>query len=136
MPRKEKENINYTIEDTGSVASCTISVDDFMKEFENISEPETSSFNTKTANNVSTDYHFSRVKEYELNYNMKQLICIYDYYNIGNSNKLKKIELAQLIVAFENEEENSDIVERRQTLWFYMNELKNDPYTKKFIWSP
>ena len=125
MPRKEKENINYTIEDTGSVASCSISVDELMRDFEN-----------KTTNNITSDYHFSRVKEYELNYNMKQLICIYDYYHIGNSNKLKKTELAQLIVAFENDEENSDLVERRQTLWFYMNELKNDPYTKKFIWSP
>ena len=134
MPRKEKENINYTIEDTGSVASCSISVDELMRDFENIPEPEISQ--NKTTNNITTDYHFSRVKEYELNYNMKQLICIYDYYHIGNSNKLKKTELAQLIVTFENDEENSDIVERRQTLWFYMNELKNDPYTKKFIWSP
>ena len=135
MPRKEKENINYTIEeDTGDVASCSISVDELMREFENIPEPEIS--HNKTTNNITTDYHFSRVKEYELNYNMKQLICIYDYYHMGNSNKLKKTELAQLIVAFENDEENSDIVERRQTLWFYMNELKNDPYTKKFIWSP
>ena len=135
MPRKEKENINYTIEeDTGDVASCSISVDELMREFESIPEPEIS--HNKTTNNITTDYHFSRVKEYELNYNMKQLICIYDYYHMGNSNKLKKTELAQLIVAFENDEENSDIVERRQTLWFYMNELKNDPYTKKFIWSP
>lgn len=135
MPRKEKENINYTIEDTGSVASCSISVDELMREFESMSETEPLN-NTKTTNNVTSDYHFSCVKDYELNYNMKQLVCIYDYYHLGNSNKLKKTELAQLIVAFENEEENSDIVERRQTLWFYMNELKNDPYTKKFIWSP
>lgn len=135
MPRKEKENINYTIEDTGSVASCSISVDDLMREFESMPEPEPLN-NIRTTNNVTSDYHFSRVKDYELNYNMKQLVCIYDYYHLGNSNKLKKTELAQLIVAFENEEENSDIVERRQTLWFYMNELKNDPYTKKFIWSP
>lgn len=135
MPRKEKENINYTIEDTGSVASCSISVDDLMREFESMPEPEPLN-NIRTTNNVTSDYHFSRVKDYELNYNMKQLVCIYDYYHLGNSNKLKKTELAQLIVAFENEEENSDIVERRQTLWFYMNELKNDQYTKKFIWSP
>ena len=136
MPRKEKENINYTIEEEPEAcASCSISVEEIMREFESIHEPEPS-YNTKITNNVTSDYHFTRVKDYELNYNMKQLICIYDYYHIGNSNKLKKTELAQLIVAFENEEENSDIVERRQTLWFYMNELKNDPYTKKFIWSP
>ena len=81
-------------------------------------------------------FHFSKIKDYEFNYTSKQLTSIYEYYQLGNTNRLKKIEIAQIIVAFEEDVENVDIVERRKTLWFYINELKSDPYTKKYVWAP
>ena len=34
-----------------------------------------------------------------------------------------------------NNDENYEIVNKRQTLWFYIDELKKDPYTKKFVWA-
>ena len=79
---------------------------------------------------------YKNIKNYELNYTAKQLGVIYEYYNIGNPNKLKKIEIAQIIVAFEHDKDNMEVVERRKTLWFYMTELKSDPFTKKYVWSP
>ena len=71
------------------------------------------------------------IKDYEFNYtNIKQLTSIYEYYQLGNTNRLKKIEIAQIIVAYEEDIENVDIVERRKTLWFYINELKSIPLQK------
>jgi len=38
-----------------------------------------------------------------------------------------------MLVDFEASEENSEIVTRRQLLWYYVNELKNDSFMKKYI---
>ena len=141
MPRIEKENINYTIYDPNEISIKNSKengeeiVADILKEFEEMESPE-SSDNELEYNNVKTDHYFSQIKDYELNYNSKQLGAIYEYYKLGTSNRLKKIELAELIVTFENDEENADLVERRHTLWFYMKELKEDSFTKKYIWAP
>ena len=132
MPRREKENINYTIDDP-AIHSSKTSVEEIMRQFEETPSPDISDDDNEEEIDENDDYHFSRIQDYDLNYNTKQLGSIYEYYKLGNSNKLKKIELAQRIVAFENDEENADLVERRQTLWFYMRELKTDPFTKKYI---
>ena len=141
MPRREKENIDYTIDDPDTDHAKRPTAEEIMRHFEETPSPDISDIDGSDddddeGNDVTHDYHFSRIQDYDLNYNTKQLGSIYEYYKLGNSNKLKKIELAQLIVAFENDEENADLVERRQTLWFYMRELKNDPFTKKYIWAP
>ena len=81
------------------------------------------------------DYLYAQVADYEANNTSKQLACIYEYYNMGSTSKLKKIDMAERIVSFENDADNLDVVSRRQTLWFYLQELKNDPFTKKFVWS-
>jgi hypothetical protein len=47
--------------------------------------------------------------------------------------KWKKADIISAIVAFENNLENYDIVERRRTVWKYMEELKQDSFMKKFI---
>ena len=139
MPRREKENINYTIDDP-SIASSTIDVCEIIHRFESTPFPETTCEHSASDEEgeyvENDDYYLTQIKDYELNYTTKQLGSIYEYYKIGSSHKLKKSELAQLIVAFENDEENMDIVERRQTLWFYIKELKNDSFTKKYIWAP
>lgn len=138
MPRQEQINIDYTIHDIKK-DSPKISVDEIMRDFEDTPSPEDSddeeSENSKE-NLVHDDLFFSKIKNYELNYTGKQLGVIYEYYKLGNPNKLKKIEIAQIIVAFEHDNDNSEVVERRKTLWFYMMELKSDPFTKKYVWSP
>ena len=136
MPRPEQININYTIDD--STISPNYSVDEIIQNFEDTPSPEVSDEESETSNEnlVHDDLFFSKIKNYELNYTAKQLGVIYEYYNIGNPNKLKKIEIAQIIVAFEHDKDNMEVVERRKTLWFYMTELKSDPFTKKYVWSP
>jgi len=70
--------------------------------------------------------------DYFENYTVKMLQHIANYYKIPKS-KLKKDELIQLIIQFENQEENSEEVYNRKRLWHYINELKNDSYFSKFV---
>jgi hypothetical protein len=70
--------------------------------------------------------------EYMNNYNVKSLTNILGYYNI-NKNKLVKDEMVQLIILFENEPTNKNIVYQRKRLWKNIIELKNNDYFKKFI---
>ena len=70
--------------------------------------------------------------DYFENYTVKMLQHIANYYKIPKS-RLKKEELIQLIIQFENEPENSEIVYNRKRMWHYMNELKNDSYFSKFL---
>ena len=70
--------------------------------------------------------------DYFENYTVKMLQHIANYYKIPKT-KLKKEELIQLIIQFENQEENSEEVYNRKRLWHYINELKNDSYFSKFV---
>jgi len=72
-------------------------------------------------------------------YNVSQLLKICDYYDLTKCVKLakyKKKEMVDAIVSFEIDPMNTDIVNKRQKLWHYMEELSNDKYMKKYIiWS-
>jgi len=81
------------------------------------------------------DYFLAQMSEYDLNYTLKQLGMIYEYYNIGKITKLKKADIIQAIVVFEHDGENYEIVMRRQQLWHYLEELKADKYMKRFVLS-
>ena len=64
---------------------------------------------------------------YEVNYNIKQLLLICEYYKISKilkTNKCNKADIIKALVFFENNSENYEIVLKRKQLWFYMNELK------------
>ena len=77
------------------------------------------------------DYVASELN-YNENYTKKQLELIADYYNISKRKK-KKFELIEEIVVFEKEISNYDIVQRRKTLWFYIEEINNDSFLSKFL---
>jgi len=87
------------------------------------------------------DYDFSDdsvvINEDYEKYNVKQLIRIYEYYQLPKQKKqIKKADLIQYITQFESNYANIEIVERRNQLWFFMSELKNDKYMKQFLfWS-
>ena len=69
---------------------------------------------------------------YSENYTKKQLDRIADYYQIPKRKK-KKNELIEEIVIFEQNIANIDIAQHRKTLWYYMDEIKNDNYLSKFL---
>jgi len=73
---------------------------------------------------------------YKLNFTVKQLLTICEYYNIDHTvkqRKLTKYHIISAIVAYEEDENNKVITARRQFLWFCMNELRNDKCMKKYI---
>ena len=47
--------------------------------------------------------------------------------------KCNKEEIINTIVLFESNPDNYNISCRRKKCWFYINELKNDRFMKKFI---
>ena len=70
--------------------------------------------------------------DYFENYNLKMLYHIANYYNIPKK-KLRKEELIQLIILFENDPDNTIAVYNRKRFWHYLHELKTDQYFGKFI---
>lgn len=73
--------------------------------------------------------------DYFENYTLKLLHHIASYYNIPKR-RLKKEELIELIIQFENEPENSLQVYNKKKYWHYINELKNDNYFGRFVSFP
>ena len=69
---------------------------------------------------------------YSENYTKKQLELIADYYGIVKRKK-KKQDLIEEIVIFEQEPANIEMTQKRKTLWFYMEEIKNDSFLQKFL---
>jgi len=87
---------------------------------------------------MSTMQHddvFVEVKNYELNFNVKQLMLICEYYDMKDirTNKLKKQDIIEQIILFESSLENIEIVTKRKELWYYIDELKNDKMMKRFV---
>ena len=70
---------------------------------------------------------------YEMNFNVKQLIIIGEYYGLKNIKKANKLAIIYTIIEFENNVENHEIVSRRKILWSYIDELKKDKFMKKYI---
>ncbi len=140
MPRTKKninkENISYTIIDIKKENDTGVNIENLLERFqqEKISNESQKEYDGYLEENEN-DFFFTQVKDYELNFTSKQLIAINDYYGLGNTSKTKKLDIIERIVDFENNDENYEIVNKRQTLWFYIDELKKDPYTKKFVWA-
>lgn len=86
--------------------------------------------------NDNDEILFACAVDYEINYNVKQLLLICEYYKIAKelrSNKSNKAVIINSIVLFENDPENLEIMLKRKQLWFYINELKNDKFMKKYV---
>ena len=85
---------------------------------------------------VNDDLMVPHIIHYHENFNIKELLLICDYYGFGKelkANKYNKDMIIHYLVEFESNHINNDIVFKRQNLWFYINELKNDKFMKKYI---
>lgn len=123
------ENINIILDEDNYNNDININDLEMIKDFENL-DFENSEF--ENFNEINNDFIFSEIKNYDINYTTKELYLICDYYEITNK-RLKKMDLINLILFFENNPDNYEIVEKRQQFWFYMKELKEDKFMKKFI---
>jgi hypothetical protein len=85
---------------------------------------------------VEEDLRTPHILDYTENYTVKELILICDYYGFSKeikANKLGKDLLIQCLVDYELEPVNAVNVEKRRNMWFFINELKNDKFMKKFV---
>jgi hypothetical protein len=125
----DPEHITYQLEDDCNKGTHDdFNYDSFLHDFEKI-------------NNLSSDDEiFVIMKDYDLNYSVKQLLLICDYYAISKgamrTNKMKKQDIIEQIILFEHDQNNIEIVERRKRMWFYINELKEDKFMKKYVIMP
>ena len=122
------ENINFFLndDDLNNELNDNISLTDILKE---INDDEGLYLQ-------NTENLFHEVVNYNINYTVKQLLQICEYYNISKAVKMTKCnkeEIINTIVLFESNQDNYNIVCRRKQYWFYINELKNDKFMKKFV---
>ena len=85
---------------------------------------------------INDDLTAPNIINYNENYTVKDLQLICDYYGFAKeikNNKYNKEEIIHFLVEFENNPMNNLIVSKRQNLWFYINELKNDKFMKKYV---
>ena len=121
------ENVNYVVDEMMD-GTTDLDLYTFLTDFEKLDVVVPHA-------KPSGDYFLAQMSEYDLNYTLKQLCMIYEYYNIGKISKLKKADIIQAIVVFEHDAENCEIVMRRQQLWHYLEELKADKFMKRFVLS-
>ena len=115
-------NINFLLEENVNCNDGQVDIYSFLQDFET----------QKTNQMYSNDTIFAQMKNYDTNFNLKQLSLICEYYKI-NTNKLKKQEVIEQVILFENNDEHIAIVIKRKEMWYYLNELKNDKMMKKFV---
>jgi hypothetical protein len=118
------ENIHFNIDEVHE--ETNVNYDEIMSNFEN------EMFNDYESENIIA----SQILNYQMNFTIKQLVVICDYYGISKEiklNKATKIEIINALVYFENNSINEDVVLKRQNLWFYLNEIKNDKIMKKYV---
>lgn len=134
-----RNEIRYETKELGP-ASCTteekkeidnvILNDDFFSELD--LDDESVGFHNMDDESNNDDNLIAQHVDYFENYTMKMLHHIASYYDIPKR-RLKKEELIELIIIFENKPENSLHVYNRKRCWHYIHELKNDSYFEQFI---
>jgi len=116
--------ITYYIEELEKEKENDFNIEELMAEIEN----------TELAAN--DDLTIPHMINYHENYTVKELLLICEYYGFAKdvkANKFNKEQIIEYLVSFESDISNTDIVFKRQNMWFYIGELKNDKFMKKFI---
>ena len=69
-------------------------------------------------------------------YTINELLRICHFYNLLNEKtKMKKQQIINDLLIFENNDKNKKMVNLRKMFWFYMEELTNNKFMKKYtIW--
>lgn len=91
---------------------------------------------TNTHNTWDYDRTLQQIQSYDMNYTIKELHIICDYYGIlkpVKSKKMKKQGLVEYILLFENDHKNQDKVNERIYLWDLMDDFKTNPFMKNFV---
>ena len=107
-----------------------IDIDALIAQYQ--TDDDISNSNAYSDNEIDSDKITCMEIDYSINYTIKDLGNVLDYYKI-NKRKLKKVEMIQFIIMFEEDPENQAIVYRRKQLWAYVKQLKKDEFFSKYI---
>lgn len=124
MEKSDKENIIFSLNEheQNNVNDIEFDMNEILNQFEDIE--------------VNDDLMIPHIIHYHENFTIKELLLICDYYGFGKelkANKYNKDMIIQYLVEFESNPKNNDIVFKRQNMWSYINELKNDKFMKKYV---
>lgn len=100
-----------------------------------LSELKNQVFEVENTTNFSDDWSTNYLKlqlHYNDNFTVKDLHKICDFYELDKRKK-RKDEIVEDIVLYELDENNLMNVQNRKRLWFYVQELKNDKFFKKYV---
>ena len=88
--------------------------------------------NYDTEISIKCNELIARQIDYEMNYNVKYLGQILEYYGFKKGKSNKK-DIILKIVEFEMNSDNKHIIDTRKRLFENFMELKNDPFFSKYI---
>jgi hypothetical protein len=130
---ENSENITYEFKDE-NLNENLCEIEKLLSDFEQISYIDTMDNSNRIC--IEDDEMYTEMVNYDMNYTVKQLLLICDYYALMKdvrTNKMKKQDVIEQILLFENNIENYEVVTRRKELWYYISELKTDKMMKKFV---
>ena len=110
--------------------------EELLKEEPQKEEPQNPNLTNILSKKNKHDEDAVNIINYNINYTIKELMLICSYYGISQNikiNKCNKEEIILALVTFENDTKNQEIVFKRKNMWFYISELKNDKFMKKYI---
>ena len=122
------ENVNIQMIEDFDKSNVDFNLKKLMEDFENIS--------LQVNDNYESDQLYTDILNYDMNFTVKQLLLICEYYGLlkdVKTNKMKKQDIIEQILLFENNNDNYETVIRRKELWYYINELKQDKMMKKYV---
>ena len=128
----QPQNIKYSLKEYNKNNKDEVGLT--FDELENFIEEKEKEINA-TSEHYDDNYSeifFLLEQEYNENFTKKELELIAGYYEISKRKK-RKLDLIQEIIIFEQNNLNYDIVEKRKLHWFYLEQLREDPYLKQFI---
>ena len=122
------KNLSYSLTETNKTPDSNVTYESLIEQV----NAESSKLDDLNMDYLTIDDYVASEMDYDTNYTKKQLEFICDYYGISKRKK-KKQDLVEEIVIFEKEPSNFDIVQRRKTMWFYIEEISNDSFLSKFL---
>jgi len=115
-------SISYYMEEMENEGQHNFNIEELMAEIDNT--------------DLNDEFALPQMINYNENFTVKELLLICEYYGFAKDLKINKFNKEQIInylVSFETDPNNSDIVCKRRNMWFYINELKNDKFMKKYV---
>ena len=82
--------------------------------------------------NYNSNYQ-AQLVNYSLNYTVRDLKRISKYYKLNIRKKVKD-DLIYSILLFENNIDNNAVVSKRKELWYYLQQLLEDPFFNRYIY--